>query len=197
MNRSEAKFNNISIKMNDALISLLDSKEFNDISISEVCNVAKVNRSTFYSHYANMGELLNETWERMQSTSLENIRKDIEDLNIKNLEDLSQEESIFISPKFLIPYLNFIKENKKLFLVFVNHSKLFDNYNSFDKLHNNIVRPIMTKHNVYNSTVSFYMSKYYVTGITSIITEWVKRDCIDDIMLICEIILLSVRPHNT
>ena len=44
----------------DALISLMDEKDFSKITISDICNRADVNRSTFYSHYTDTKQVLNE-----------------------------------------------------------------------------------------------------------------------------------------
>ena len=42
MNRSESKFKNTANKMAGALVTLLESKEFADISIMDICNKAGV-----------------------------------------------------------------------------------------------------------------------------------------------------------
>ena len=47
--------------MNKAFISLLEEKSFEYITVSEICKKAGVNRSTFYLHYENTVDLLNET----------------------------------------------------------------------------------------------------------------------------------------
>lgn len=44
--------------MDEALLALLEKKEFAYITIRELCAAAGVNRSTFYLHYQNMTELL-------------------------------------------------------------------------------------------------------------------------------------------
>ena len=43
-----------------ALLTLLKNKPLEAISISEICRVAKVNRGTFYLHYAQVGDLFEE-----------------------------------------------------------------------------------------------------------------------------------------
>ncbi|MDE7384341.1 MAG: TetR/AcrR family transcriptional regulator, partial [Anaeroplasmataceae bacterium] len=53
MNRSESKFQNTANKMGSAFITLLETKEFLDITIMDICKAAGVNRSTFYAHYDN------------------------------------------------------------------------------------------------------------------------------------------------
>ena len=47
--------------MNQALISLLEKKDIEFITVSEITKKAGVNRSTFYLHYENTVDLLNET----------------------------------------------------------------------------------------------------------------------------------------
>ena len=61
MNKSESKYFNTAKKMNLALISLLKKKPFEYITISELCEKAGVNRSTFYLHYEKTYDLLSET----------------------------------------------------------------------------------------------------------------------------------------
>ena len=46
------------IKLQQALILLLDEKEFERISVSQICKEAGVHRSTFYSYYDNQIDLL-------------------------------------------------------------------------------------------------------------------------------------------
>ena len=47
MNKSESKYFNTATKMDLALISLLKKKSFDYITVSEICETASVNRSTF------------------------------------------------------------------------------------------------------------------------------------------------------
>ena len=44
--------------MNQALISLMEKQTFDSITIKALCEKAGINRSTFYSHYQNLTELL-------------------------------------------------------------------------------------------------------------------------------------------
>ena len=63
MNKSESKYQNTAILMDEALLLLLEKKEFEFITVKEICEKAGVNRSTFYLHYENVGDLLRETVE--------------------------------------------------------------------------------------------------------------------------------------
>lgn len=45
-------------KLITSLFDLLTIKNFLDINVSEVCQIAKVHRTTFYAYYDNLVELL-------------------------------------------------------------------------------------------------------------------------------------------
>lgn len=158
----------------------------------EICSEAQVNHSTFYAHYANTYELLKEACaERLQHLfrSFRQSQKDIKNFNT--------EESIFISPEYLMPYLNFVKSNKQFFKVYMNHLWSFDADNTYSFLLDEVFLPIYEKNGISDKMMENYMSKFYLQGITSVVVlEWVNRDCADDALMICEIITMCVRPHK-
>ena len=51
MNKSESKYFNTALLMDEALLLLLEKKEYEFITVTEICEKAGVNRSTFYIHY--------------------------------------------------------------------------------------------------------------------------------------------------
>lgn len=63
MNKSESKYRNTALCMDEALLLLLQKKDYVYITVKEVCKKAGVNRSTFYLHYENMDDLLQESVE--------------------------------------------------------------------------------------------------------------------------------------
>lgn len=189
MNRSESKFYNAAQKMHIALFKLIDEKPFQNITVSEICNLAGVNRSTFYSHYQNTVELLQETHIKYMSDFFKNFDIKKEDISSLPVEDL-------VSDKFIIPYLKFIKENKKIHKIYINNLSLFNTNDFYNLLLENLWIPACKKKGITDKTIINYMSKYYLNGMTSIVNEWVNNNCEDDIILICEIIILCVRPER-
>lgn len=73
MNLHESKYYKTSLLMNEALLLLLEKKDYEYITIKEICKKAGVNRSTFYLHYENMNDLLEETLENKAKELLLNI----------------------------------------------------------------------------------------------------------------------------
>ena len=60
MNKSESKYFNTALAMDNALIALLEVKDLEYITVKEICEKAGVNRSTFYLHYETIADLVNE-----------------------------------------------------------------------------------------------------------------------------------------
>ena len=65
MNRSESKYFNTALRMDEALIALLEEKDLEFITVKEICQRAGVNRSTFYLHYETIADLVNEALEQI------------------------------------------------------------------------------------------------------------------------------------
>ena len=104
MNKSESKYFNTAIKMDEALLALLEKKNFQYITVKEICDMAEVNRSTFYLHYETIDDLLNETIELVMKRFEEKFET-IERITAEQIANTPFEKLIFISPKYLVPYL--------------------------------------------------------------------------------------------
>ncbi len=72
----------------------------------------------------------------------------------------------------------------------------FDANETYDALFKYVLKPIYIKSRVTDQTIMQYMSKYFLTGVTAIVSEWLERDCKDDIMFLCEIIILCAHPKT-
>ena len=193
MNRSESKFQNTANKMGSAFISLLESKEFSDISIMDICKAAGVNRSTFYAHYENTYDLLKEAYQGMINNFLSECTFD-EPIDLSDMHKLSKDELNFITPKYLLPYLKYIQTHKRLFRIYAENANAFEANKMDDYMIENLFAPILAKFGVTDKKLVYYMQKYFLKGIDAIINEWVANDCEDDILFICEIIIICVRP---
>ena len=193
MNKAESKYYNTAILMNKALIELLNKKDFEFITVKEICEKAGVNRSTFYLHYETVNDLLEECVEDINRNFItyfdENTKKVVE--KIKNC---LVEELILITPQYLTPYLTFIKENKVVHQVAVKHSNIMNSVQKFNLLNTHIFKPIFNRFGVDEKTGN-YMILYYLSGINAIINEWIKNDCKEEIDYIEQIIIKCVRPN--
>jgi AcrR family transcriptional regulator len=175
MNKFESKYKNTAVLMDESLLSLLEKKDFEYISVKEICQKAGVNRSTFYLHYETMDDLLNETIELIESRFYESF--DNQKLDVKNVILTNQKDKMFLlTPEYLDKYLNFVKENKKVFNLAFSRPNLFRSEDYLNKLNKDLFKPFMDYLNI-NEMVKPFITDFYISGIMSIIKKWVKDDC--------------------
>ncbi len=94
----------------EALIELLEKKPFNKITVTDLCNTAEINRSTFYSYYEDVPMLLREVQDEVISyiPTPEKLPTVVESL-----------ESFFENMEKMF---DFVIENKRLFNVLIAQS---------------------------------------------------------------------------
>ncbi len=194
MNKSESKYFNTAVKMDLALISLLKNKSFEYITVRELCETAGVNRSTFYLHYSNIGELLDETTRYLLDNFLSYFSFDLKK-PVHNLSLSEKDELIFTSDKYLVPYLTYIKENREVFSTALLHMKSFGFDNVYKKLFSNIFNPILDRFH-YPAEDRKYVMMYYLNGLNAIVSEWLKDDCSKPIEEISKIINTCIYGLN-
>ena len=178
MNKQESKYFSTASYMDEALLSLLEEKDYKFITVKEICKRAGVNRSTFYLHYENINELLEETIELLNERFVSSFPKELV---------ISAKGRILTSPEFLTPYLNFVKDNKRTYKLIHQKPELFSADKAFRKMYKNIFNPALDSFNV-DEKEKKYVFEFYTKGSLAIIQKWVEEDCKDDIDFIVELI---------
>ena len=175
MNKSESKYFNTAVKMNDALLTILEKKPFEYITVSELCEMAEVNRSTFYLHYENTADLLAETTKRIIDGFLSYFPVDTA-IIAKKFSDCDLDKLNYISAEYLNPYLSYIREHKTIFSTALVHSNTFGFENIFQRMFDNIFDPILERFH-YPTGDRKYVMLFYLNGINAIVIQWLKDGC--------------------
>lgn len=187
MNRFETKYSNSAKAMDEALIYLLNDKDYDYITIKEICKKAGVNRSTFYLHYENIDDLLKESVDWMINdffSYLDNTKANLPlDIKTKTTNEL-----FLISKTYLIPYLTYIKEHKKVMTAIIMRPKILNSDLNYTKLYKHILAPILDKFNV-DIEDRNYIVKFYIEGIMAIVQLWIKSNFKESIDHICNLII--------
>ena len=186
MNKNESKYFNTAIKMDEALITLLEKKDFEYITIKEICDTAGVNRSTFYLHYENTSDLLKETTRYIIDKHLAYYEIDKKRISLQ-FETCKREELLFITDEYLVPYLTFIKDNQRLFKVSIKQFNSLNMAEVYSKMFKYIFNPILERFHVPEKERAYVM-KFYLTGVFAIVMEWLDKNCSDDIKTVIEVI---------
>ncbi len=187
MNKNESKYFNTAVKMDKALLELLEKKDFEYITIKEICALAEVNRSTFYLHYENTSDLLKETTQYITDSFLSYFSVEKQSIDLK-FENSDLKDLVFITPEYLFQYLTFIKENQRVFRTSIKQFRSMDFNGVYKKMFKYIFNPILERFDFPENSRP-YVLKFYLTGITAIVMEWLENDCSEEIDNIIKIII--------
>ena len=187
MNKNESRYFNTAIRMDEALITLLEKKDFEYITIKEICDTAGVNRSTFYLHYENTFDLLQETTRYILDKHFAYYSSDTKEITAR-FANAELKDLLFITSEYLVPYLTFIKDNQRIFRVSIKNFNSLSLNDVYRKMFEYIFNPILKRFNVPEDKRS-YMIKFYLTGVYAIVTEWLDGNCSDNMETITEVII--------
>ena len=190
MNKNESRYQSTAILFDEALIDLLEHKDIDYITIKEICDKANVNRSTFYLHYENISDLINECMEYINQKFLSKFKQDTS-LFIEKINESKLDELYLIKSEYLIPYLKFIKENKNIFKATFFNPNGMQASKRMILLEKYVIFPIMKRYKIPEERTKYILS-FYLHGIVAIIKEWVKNDCYETIEEIENIIIECV-----
>ena len=101
--KNNKRYKSSSEKIETAFLALLLNKKYEDISISDICKQANINRSTFYAHYDDINDLII----KIESTFANSMA------NIFNF-GLRQTHEAFIE------MFTFVEKNKFFYKAFLN-----------------------------------------------------------------------------
>lgn len=192
MNKSESKYFNTAVKMDEALMTLLEKKGFEYITIKELCAEAGVNRSTFYLHYENMTDLLEETLVYLNS-KFRSYFEENESATREKIESGSGDDLIFITKEYLEPYLKFVKDHKKVFIATTAKPEIFASDHSYKMLSEKVFFPIMDKFHI-PETERTYILMFYIKGIMGVLAHWIEQGCEDSVESITDLIIQLIMP---
>ncbi len=110
MNDKNTRSKITKILIQDSLTVLLKKKNLNNITIKELCQKAEINRSTFYSYYKCLDDVLDE----MEETFLAEVKK------IYSNKDFGIDRNSFYS------YLSYVRKHSDYYLALVDNKRLIE-----------------------------------------------------------------------
>lgn len=177
MNATNNKRKKSSIeKLEKAFIELIQSKEINEITVTEIVKKAKVNRSTFYVNYIDIYDLADKIREKMYH----------------NILELYKEEAI--KKEHSYNYLKLFKHIKNNQIYYKTLFKLnfdFSNYYNSTLDENDAIKYLGTIKNIE------YHKEFFKAGISAIIKKWLDNGCKESPEDIVEILNIEYKGKKT
>lgn len=180
--------------MDEAFLELLEKKDFAYITVKEICEKAGVNRSTFYLHYETVNDLLAESTryfiDRFIEAMPQNVGEFFEKLQTRPLEEL-----YLITPEYLTPYLNYIKDHKRLFCTMHEKAYTLGMDGAYLRLNRYVFSPILSRFHVPTAEHE-YMMQFYLNGLMGIVNLWLQDDCKDSVEHIIAVMQTCIPSTN-
>lgn len=151
----------------ETLEELMKNKTFEEIKVSDICNKALINRSTFYSHYTDKYELLSEYINSLKSSLIETLEKNN---NLKNTKEYYIEMITLL--------LNHIEAKKDMYTkIMINNKNSITIDILYDAIHKDLTKQIAEKTELSSNNIpSSIISKFYLGAVFNVCMEWLKTN---------------------
>lgn len=153
-------------KIERIFLNLIQTREINEINVTDICKEANLNRTTFYSNYEDVYDLANKIRIKLES--------DVEDL-FKFEHDHNYNSNNFLK------IFKHIKDNQ---IFYKTYFKL-----GFDKIHLIKQYDYNQAKEIYNNKYIDYHIEFFKAGLNAVILKWLRGGCIESPEEINEIIV--------
>lgn len=177
--KNNQRFKETEVRMESAMLELMKTFEFDKITVSQICQKAQVNRSTFYAHFADIYDMLEKMEIELRKQLLQRYQ--------------GESDNIIFTEKSFSIFLEHIKEHRYFYKINLNTRKSFPLKQGYENLWNII------KDNCYQVGITdedeilMYLISFQAS-LTMILKYWVDHDCIMSHQQIASIIKNCV-PH--
>lgn len=160
-------------KIEEIFIDLIQMKQINEITVTDLCKKAKLNRSTFYANYIDIYDLANKIREKL-------------DLEVKGFFKEEMEKQ-YNSDNFLKLFYH-IKSNQALYKTYFKLD--MDKSNSINEYDYNLYKYF------YNDKYLDYRINFFKAGLNAILKMWLDNGCKESPEEINEIIISEYEGKN-
>ena len=172
----------------------LKTEDFSQLTVGQIAEHARINRSTFYLHYETMADLLSESVSHMNEQFLTHMKKDT-DAFVTKLWDCPLDELYLITPEYLTPYLDYIEQHKLLFRTATENAAVLGMDKSYERMFRHVFTPILDRYGIPQQDRPYLMA-FYIQGLMAIISEWLKNDCTDSVADVVNVIQRCVKRRR-
>lgn len=147
--------------LKDALVKLLKDHHISKVSVKALCEVADVNRSTFYTHYTDQFDLLRQIEDEVM-------------YNLKSFLEQYVDDQMPITEQNLKGVLEYAKANADLFTVLLGDNSDKSFYQDMIKL----VELIPFQYRAEGRTKE-YILEFSITGCISVLYKWLQEGTVE------------------
>ena len=177
--KNNSRYKMSSEKIETAFLSLLNNYKYEEITISQVCKQAGVNRSTFYCHYDDINDLIIKIENKFAQGTV----------NIFNYGERQNHEA-------MIEMFSFVKENKLFYNAFLNIPYITI---AEKQTKNECLEHISQKINADTKQKNnlFYRASFFGAGIKELCRLWLEKGCVESPKQMAELLLEEYKNRDS
>lgn len=162
LNNTDRRVKRTKKALRDALLTLLENKSINQISVTELTNLADVNRATFYFYYTDLLDML----QQIQNESYQAFK------NIIN-ESTSSITTIEGFTEYCERLLSYCQEHETLVRFIINNDA---NNQLYKQIRILMLNNIPNSKDVYDETnPARYSTNFILTAMVGIVIDWMDE----------------------
>jgi AcrR family transcriptional regulator len=147
-----------------AVFNLLRHRDYDNLTIKEICYEAGINRTTFYAHYLDINDLMLKIEE--------NLTKKLHEVYKPKTIDEVNEEDLFIG------FFQFVYDHKNFYRAFLkSHRQSFSAKVLLKKTASLLKALSNDKGFYYNDTEIEYHINFFGGGIKAVCGRWIANNC--------------------
>lgn len=160
----------------DALMDALKEKTIKQVTVSELCRAVRINRSTFYEHFLDAYDVLEQIAETINEQALKNKPEDRP------------------TPENFLALLAHIRDNKDFYRLYFRQGLPLNIQEKF--FLSNVPMPseeVLCARGIESAVQLEYHYVYFHAGIDAILKKWLERDCAETPEEVYEILRTEYR----
>lgn len=166
--------------LRDALVRLMRDRHISAISVKTLCDLADINRSTFYAHYRDPQDLLHQ----IQKEVLDTLKLRLNEMPPAETQD--ENNALPLSRSVLIRILDYVKENAELCKVLLSENCDFAFQKDIMELSQIVSLPVASS---YSEHTKEYISIFGITGSISVFQKWLWDGMVEPAEELADILL--------
>lgn len=172
--KNNRQYQGSAARMEQTMLEVMNTTPLEKITVRLICEKAGVNRSTFYAHYTDIYDMI----EQMET----NLQKAL-------MDDYPVPGNVTpFSLESFIPFLRFIRKHKDFYHIALKTRRDFPLKQGYTPLWEQVIKPYCSRAGITCEREMLYYFISFQSGFTMILKHWVEQDCIEDEERIAQII---------
>lgn len=177
------KFKHTEQRMEQAFLSLCKTNEPHKITVTQICQEARINRSTFYAHYQDIPDMIHKV-------GLSNIRQMIE--FFRGTEDIMR---FFVEEAHVIRLLAYVRDNREFFAALIRSNSYGYIHSSLQLLWDHGAKAYMENVGLTDEADMKYHFTFFWAGYLAVLERWLSSGCRESPEHLSKLLLKNMPKH--